>query len=149
MERGEGVRKTGDVRLAPGGTDVQPKPDGVDLPDDAEWEELTGQQRWYYKNRDARIERKDRRRKELRKWLYEYKRDECECAECGEGRPPCLDFHHEGEKERSISKMVAYGYSRENIQREIDGCEVLCANCHRLRHVEPPEGIGDGGSQHS
>jgi len=38
-----------------GGHPIQPKPDWVDIPDDAEWQELTGQQRWYYKNREERI----------------------------------------------------------------------------------------------
>ncbi len=119
-------------RAVTGGQPVQPKPDWVDIPDDVEWEELTGQQRWYYKNREERIERKDRRRNEIRRWLYTYKDQRCECNRCGEERPPCLDFHHPGEKERDISTMVVDGYSKESIRKEIDRCTVLCANCHRI-----------------
>lgn len=132
-----------------GGREVEPKPEAVEIPDDCQWESLSGQQRWYYKNREARIERKEERREELRRWLYEFKRHECECARCGEDRPECLDFHHEGDKERGIARMVVHGYSRENISEEISRCTVLCANCHRLEHIEPPEGVGDSGSQHS
>lgn len=125
-------------RAATGGQPVQPKPDWVDIPDDVEWEELTGQQRWYYKNREERIERKDRRREETRRWLYLYKSQQCECAHCGEDRPPRLDFHHPGEKERGIASMVVNGYSKQSIRDEIDRCIVLCANCHRIEHYESP-----------
>ena len=35
---------------------IQPKPDEVELPDGYVWEELNPQQRWYYKNREHRVE---------------------------------------------------------------------------------------------
>jgi hypothetical protein len=37
-----------------GGTEIQPKPDSVDLPEGYEWDKLNSQQRWYYKNREHR-----------------------------------------------------------------------------------------------
>jgi hypothetical protein len=123
---------------ATSGTEVQPKPEWVEIPDDVEWEELTGQQRWYYKNRGDRIERKERRRQELRRWLDNLKREELACVRCGEGRAPCLDFHHPDEKELGIAEMVGYGYSKESIAAEIEECVVLCANCHRVEHYSPP-----------
>ncbi|QFU82129.1 homing endonuclease associated repeat-containing protein [Natronorubrum aibiense] len=126
-------------RGATGNHSIQPKPDWVDIPDDSDWADLTGQQRWYYKNRDARIERKDRRRKEIRQWLYTYKELHCECSQCGEGRPPCLDFHHPDEKENGIATMVVNGHSKTSIREEIDRCIVLCANCHRIEHADPPD----------
>lgn len=121
-----------------GGQPVQPKPERVDLPDDKEWEELSGQQRWYYKNRDWRQNVKNRRKARLRRWLYEYKRDECECARCGETHPACLGFHHVGEKTMDISRMVNHGFSKESIRTEMDSCVVICANCHRKEHYEEP-----------
>lgn len=122
-----------------GGREVEPKPEWVDLPDDREWTDLNSQQRWYYKNREERIERKDRRRAELREWLYQYKRENCQCKRCDEARPACLDFHHPGEKERGIARMIARGYSKSNIEAEIERCIVLCANCHRVEHYTPPQ----------
>ena len=122
-----------------GGMPVDPKPNWVEIPEGVEWEELSGQQRWYYKNRRDRIERKERRRKELRLWLHDLKRDELGCERCGEDRPPALDFHHPGEKELGVSEMVSYGYSRESIRKEIEGCVVLCANCHRVEHYSVPQ----------
>ncbi len=128
------------TRGATGDQGVQPKPDWVEIPDDIDWKDLTGQQRWYYKNRERRIERKERRRAAIRRWLYTYKDQHCECTRCEEDRPPCLDFHHPDEKEQGIATMVVNGYSKESIRAEIDRCIVLCANCHRLEHADPPDG---------
>ncbi len=126
-------------RGATGDQPVQPKPEWVDIPDDLEWAELTGQQRWYYKNREERIERKDRRRAAIRRWLYAYKERHCVCARCDEDRPPCLDFHHPNEKDHSVATMVVNGHSKSSIKEEIERCIVLCANCHRLEHADPPD----------
>ena len=120
-----------------GGSGIEPKPGCVETPDDEEWEDLTAQQRWYYKNREHRIAVKERRRDELRQWFYERKRDEHECARCGDGRPAALDFHHHGERKRKdITQMVNHGYSKTRIKEEISRCTVLCANCHRKEHYD-------------
>jgi len=122
-----------------GGTDIRPKPDGVELPEGTKWESLTAQQRWYYKNRDHRIETKEQRRQELKRWFYELKRDECECRQCGESRPSALDFHHRDKKTKDVSAMVNDGYGKDRIRAEIKRCVVLCSNCHRKEHYEEPE----------
>lgn len=120
-----------------GGTEVEPKPEWVEIPDDEEWEALTAQQRWYYKHREHRIAVKDRRRAQLRQWFYERKRDEHECVRCGESRPAALDFHHDSETKREgVTQMVNHGYSRARIEEEISRCTVLCANCHRKEHYD-------------
>jgi hypothetical protein len=123
-----------------GGGEVQPKPDCVDLDEDENWEELSGHQRRYRKNKDTSRARKERRRRRLCRWVYEYKRDECQCVRCGEEHPGCLEFHHtnEDEKEFSVSRRANRGHSLENIRAEIDRCIVLCANCHRKEHYEVP-----------
>ncbi len=121
-----------------GGGEIQPQPDGVDIPPDAEWETLTAQQRWYYKNRAHRIAVKDSRRQRFKRWSYEFKREELSCAECGEGSSPALDFHHEGVKGSDVSAMVNDGYSKATIREEIDRCTVLCVNCHRQEHYDGP-----------
>lgn len=128
-----------------GGTPVQPKPDWVDLPEDKEWEKLSGYQRWYYKNREKEIQKKEDRREMLRAWLHEFKREHCECERCGAGHPACLDFHHTNaeEKELGVGEMVSYGYSKESIRDEIENCEVLCANCHRKEHYEVPPPVDE------
>tara|TARA_R110002012_G_scaffold11908_3_gene53318 strand:+ start:3025 stop:3381 length:357 start_codon:yes stop_codon:yes gene_type:complete len=55
------------------------------------------------------------------------------CVDCGELNPVLLEFDHvRGDKYRCISDMVMGSYSIETIQKEIDKCDVRCANCHRL-----------------
>ncbi|WP_277554653.1 homing endonuclease associated repeat-containing protein [Halobaculum limi] len=132
-----GLETFDQARNGPG---VDPKPDRVDLPPGTSWEQLTPYQRWYHKNAEQEIEKKERRRARLRRWLHRYKRDECACERCGEGDPACLDFHHIVPEEKSlgIAKMIAQGYAERNILTEIEKCEVLCSNCHRKEHYSLP-----------
>lgn len=44
-----------------------------------------------------------------------------------------FDFHHLGEKTESPSFMFASS-SLESIAKELEGCMLLCANCHRMLH---------------
>lgn len=61
------------------------------------------------------------------------------CCQCGESDIGCLDFHHDGEKDINISRAVCdWGINR--LQKEIEKCKVLCANCHRLVHSESGTG---------
>jgi hypothetical protein len=55
------------------------------------------------------------------------------CVECGETDVRCLHFDHivSEEKHRNISSMMSYNWN--TIQKEIDKCRVLCANCHCKR----------------
>ncbi len=58
------------------------------------------------------------------------------CLDCGKSFPPyVMDFDHkEGEKkEKEVARMVAGGWSLKNIQKEINKCDLVCANCHRIR----------------
>lgn len=57
------------------------------------------------------------------------------CAVCGYGdAAAALDFHHRdaSTKEFSISKFSG---SWEPLVTESKKCDVLCANCHRIRHA--------------
>jgi hypothetical protein len=137
-ERADLEQLTGGER---GGSSIQPKPDGVQIPEGTTWEELTPQQRWYYRNRTHRIECKEERRRQLQEWFRRYKREQLCCELCGEEAAPCLDLHHTGTKEIGVSQMVNHGYSRERIRSEIADCMVLCANCHRKGHARREAGI--------
>lgn len=54
------------------------------------------------------------------------------CTHCGEKDPIVLDFHHLKDKEHNVSAMISSNGMRwETIEKEIDKCIVLCANCHR------------------
>lgn len=55
------------------------------------------------------------------------------CVDCGVTDPRVLEFDHvSGEKRLAISHMIT-GYSLDSIKREIEKCEVRCANCHRIK----------------
>ncbi len=89
---------------------------------------------WYEKNKDAHIENvmvhKEDARNKAREYVWDYLSNH-PCGGCGESDPVVLEFHHRHGKEREVSRMVADGLSTAAIQKEIDKCDVLCANCHR------------------
>ena len=76
-----------------------------------------------------------KREKGLSDWLREYKKGII-CEVCGENYAGCLDFHHKNPKEKdsAVSDLVARGYGRGTILKEIEKCVVLCKNCHVKIH---------------
>lgn len=58
------------------------------------------------------------------------------CADCG-GRFPavCMDFDHRDPagKTAGIAALVGGKYSMATILAEIEKCDLVCANCHRIR----------------
>jgi len=55
------------------------------------------------------------------------------CVDCGEQNPIVLDFDHIRDKKYNVSRMIHDGFSWKAIMKEIQKCEVVCANCHRIR----------------
>lgn len=67
--------------------------------------------------------------------ITKYK-SETPCADCGGIFPPCcMDFDHlPGTKKLyAVGTMVSHGHSWPKIEVEIAKCELVCANCHRIR----------------
>lgn len=61
------------------------------------------------------------------------------CTDCGYNEhPAALDFDHRPgvAKTMNISDMVGLGKTWLEIMTEIDKCDIVCANCHRIRTVE-------------
>ncbi len=59
------------------------------------------------------------------------------CQRCGNVFPNCVyDFHHRNpkHKEKNISSMIRHDWER--IVKELDKCDLLCSNCHRIIHYE-------------
>lgn len=91
------------------------------------------QRRWYYRNREKQIAWVRAGELKVRQWLDEYKKT-LSCP-CGENHPACLDFHHRdpSQKKQAIGAMrcrTTIGV----LKREIEKCDVMCANCHRKKH---------------
>jgi hypothetical protein len=64
------------------------------------------------------------------------------CTDCGGSFPACvMDFHHRdaSTKVAAIARMI-FTSSWPKIEAEIVKCDLLCANCHRIRtHGAVPE----------
>ena len=57
-----------------------------------------------------------------------------QCQDCGNVfHPNVYDFHHLRDKDVAWNKLRLRSWKR--IQEELDKCALLCANCHRMRHV--------------
>jgi len=74
-----------------------------------------------------------RRRELLSKRVNELKNRPC--ADCGGRFPPCaMDFDHVlGEKIDDVSGIRIDTGRWERVLAEIEKCELVCANCHRVR----------------
>jgi hypothetical protein len=77
--------------------------------------------------------RRKGQRQKRRDWLDKLK--DKPCADCGGEFHACImDFDHvRGEKVASIASMMGDYYSLDKILVEIDKCDLVCSNCHRMR----------------
>lgn len=59
------------------------------------------------------------------------------CSICDEVEKCCLEFHHidPSKKEHTVSRLLASNPTISTIQKEVDKCIILCANCHRKLHA--------------
>lgn len=75
---------------------------------------------------------------DLRAWLDAYKLEHG-CVECGyKEHPAALEFDHLPGKDKTLNisvMIVVGGFSKGRILEEIAKCELVCANCHRVRTV--------------
>ena len=85
----------------------------------------------YLKNRSQYIENAFLSKERIR--AYVRTRKNKPCADCGIKYPYyVMQFDHLNDKEYSIASLVNYN-NRAKLDREIDKCEVVCANCHAER----------------
>ncbi len=93
----------------------------------------------YVKNKGSHNELMKQRNAEYRD-RYRKKINEIKssgCTNCEEKEPCCIDFHHidESNKLGDVATMAAHLKKWEVVQKEIDKCVLLCANCHRKLHA--------------
>jgi hypothetical protein len=95
---------------------------------------------WYSKeaNRTRHLsqvaDRRRRRAERHRRLILALKKQPC--RDCGQTYPPyVMDFDHIGEKSGEVSKFV-YTNGTATLLAEIEQCDVVCANCHRIRTHE-------------
>lgn len=57
------------------------------------------------------------------------------CKECGFHKfPSALDIHHIDPEQKDVAWNTARGWSYNRIDKELENCVLLCANCHRAVH---------------
>ena len=99
------------------------------------------QKKWRLQNIDIQRQRVRENNKRLKMRNMEYVCNilsKSGCVICGESDPVVLDFDHITGfiKEDTISNLIKRNASIENIQLEIDKCQILCANCHRRKTAQ-------------
>lgn len=86
--------------------------------------------------------KRDTRKQEIVKYLGGA------CIICGYNKcMEALDAHHIDPKQKEFRISGTHGVKWEIIQRELDKCVLLCANCHREYHaglVNLPQEITNG-----
>ena len=89
----------------------------------------------YKKNRDYYIQRTLERKRTISEYLQDYKMSH-PCVYCGESDPCCIDFHHmeSDKKEINLAMASTKGWGMKRVNREIEKCITVCANCHRKIH---------------
>lgn len=70
-------------------------------------------------------------RKELREYIDGIK-SEKGCKDCGIKNPVVLQFHHRDGI--GNGHYVGRLHAKYLVDREIAKCDILCANCHLIRH---------------
>jgi hypothetical protein len=99
-------------------------------------DQKAAQKRHYQKHKQKIIARSRESNKVRIKRNKEYiltVKSESGCVDCGESNPLVLDFDHvRGEKFGNVSDLARQAYSIKKIQKEIEKCEIRCANCHRI-----------------
>jgi hypothetical protein len=95
----------------------------------------------YEANKQSYVDRSKTQTKRYKEWYLSLKSGPC--ADCGKNYHPCqLDFDHIGsDKQFNIGDAIRKGFGKDRILAEIEKCELVCANCHRLRTYKRLNGI--------
>lgn len=72
------------------------------------------------------------RKKEMRQFLIDYK-SKNPCVDCGEANPLVLEFDHISKNNKSYTIATMHGNSKSKVLKEIEKCEMRCANCHAIK----------------
>ena len=58
------------------------------------------------------------------------------CIQCGEKNINVLQFHHKDPSKKDFGVSSVINKSWKLVKKEILKCELLCANCHVLKHQD-------------
>jgi hypothetical protein len=93
---------------------------------------------WKQQNKKKLKSKLVARRKAAREYVNSLKNNPC--SDCGNiFHPVAMDFDHRpgeikyGGKSGGVARLVTNAASKEKIDKEIAKCDLVCANCHRIR----------------
>lgn len=87
------------------------------------------------KNRAAYLKKAILRSRENKQKAVEYLGNQCKRCE-GKFPLEVYDFHHRNPIQKDFGIAYIKGRKFENMKEELNKCDLLCANCHRVRHAE-------------
>lgn len=91
---------------------------------------------WHEENKEEVCIRSKKNREirndKARAYIIEYLTKN-HCTDCKATNLMILEFDHLGDKEFTIAKLLQSSAALSRIISEIKKCEVVCANCHRIR----------------
>jgi hypothetical protein len=72
-------------------------------------------------------------------------KEESPCMDCGLRWPAfVMDYDHvRGVKRASVGQLLTAGYALRVVLEEIAKCDLVCANCHRIRTMDARGGYGE------
>jgi hypothetical protein len=87
----------------------------------------------YQNNRGYYLEKAKRRKEQVRDFIRQAKNKPC--ADCNQIYPYyVMQFDHvRGDKRLNIGNVSSRGLSMSKLIKEINKCDVVCANCHAIR----------------
>lgn len=97
--------------------------------------------RWYQENKAKRIALNKKSIDRNVRYINEQRN--VDCPDCSLKFPYyVMEFDHVvGKKVTEVSALAWTGCSLKRLQEEIDKCEVVCANCHKIRTHKRRNGV--------
>lgn len=74
----------------------------------------------------------------IERTLYFYAKNDYKCLDCGmiSKTVGFFDYHHRDPSKKLFNVSSKIALSKDKVEREAEKCDMLCPNCHRIRHIE-------------
>ena len=110
-------------------------------PDGRQWQCKSCQAKYrkehYEKNKKRYKDKSKRNREEYKRQYYEWLKTKS-CVDCGNNDMRVLEQDHLCDKNFDISSKIG-SMTLNSLMNELEKCETVCANCHRIRTIERGE----------
>lgn len=89
--------------------------------------------KYYQKNKDIILKELKNKEFEKKEIIYAHLQGKC-CVDCGNTDIRVFEFDHiYGIKNNDINILLKAGRCKEKLILELEKCEIVCGNCHRIR----------------